>query len=406
MDADELVVAADGVLLHRVHLGSHDQVNRLLLVGRQVEPPVLVGLAGGWVGVLGRVVEGVGVGHGGLGRLALVDDLVGKVVVDVGGLLGEGVGLVDGVLATVGGIKRSVDSVLVDRHHVESGIIALVQEDLVAVSRNDDIPGVHGAGRAHEHGEDAVGGKDGGLVLVGELLDDGIGRGGDVVGGSVDGGELPLGTLDGRLVVGAVVVVEETVVVDILAIVGVEVQLGQTVKVNLLKQLPLGLDVDAGIAVASRLVIVLPAEATTAGASVGPAAPVVASVALSTTSTSPLELLPSTSGAAGLALATSTSTGEDSTTAVPCLGRVSDVADDGEGGFVLGGRSIEGDGVARAVNLLICMTYKPWFPFKTEDNSLPLKFLLYCARPPRSRSLPSAVQSAMRPNLSPLEKGA
>ena len=51
LDGDKLVLAADGVLLHGVDLGTHDQVDGLLLVGREVEPPVLVGLAGRRVGV-------------------------------------------------------------------------------------------------------------------------------------------------------------------------------------------------------------------------------------------------------------------------------------------------------------------------------------------------------------------
>ncbi|KAI6754332.1 hypothetical protein HG530_012846 [Fusarium avenaceum] len=221
VDADVLVLAADGVPLDGVDL---------------------------WVTV----------GHGDLGGLVLNNNLVGEVVVDVGGLLGEGVRLVDGVLATIGSIERGVGGVLVDCHHIKGGIITLIQEDLVALSRDDNIPGVNGSRRAHEHGENAIGGED---------------------------------------------------VVDILSLVGVEVQLSQTVEVDLLEQLPLSLDVDTGITVTSRLVIILPAEATTATASVVSTTTVVAPSATST-GTAPCELGSSASGT-GLTTALAAATGED-----------------------------------------------------------------------------------------------
>lgn len=330
LDGHELIITADGVLLNGIDLGTHDEVDGLLVVGRKIESSVLVGLAGGGIGVLRGVVEGVGVGHGDLGRLALVNNLVGEVVVDVGGLLGKCSGLVDSVLATVSGIERSISGIFVDGDHVEGGVVTLVKEDLVALADDDNVPGVDRAGRAHEHGENAVRGEDGGLVLLGVLLDDGVRRGGDVVGSTVNGLELLLGTLDRRLVVGAVVVVQEAVVVEVLTLVSVQVQLGQTVEVNLLDQVPVSLDVDAGIAVASRLVIVLPAEATAATSSVA-AATVVATVALAGTGAGTLQRASTTTTGIAPSTTLATATGEDGTTAVSRLGGISGVADDGEG---------------------------------------------------------------------------
>lgn len=277
-------------------------------------------------------------------------------MVDIGGLLGESGGLVDGVLTTIGSIEGSIGGVLVDGDHVEMGIVTLVDEDLVALSNNDDIPGVYGTGRAHEHGENAVGGEDGSLVLLSELLDDGIRGGGDVVSSTVDGCELLLGALDGVLVEGAVIGVEEAVVVDILTIVSLQVQLSQTVEINLLEKLPLRLDVDTSIAVASRLVPILPAKAAaTPGTGVLATTTVVTTTAVapSTTGTGPLELSTSTPGIASSTTLATATTGEDGTSAVSGLGRVASVADDGEGGLVLGGRGVEGEGVAGTVDLLI-----------------------------------------------------
>lgn len=279
-DSHELVIAVDGVLLDGVDLGTHNEVHGVLGVGGQVETAVLVGLGGGGVGVLGGVVEGVAVRHLELGGLGLGDDLVGEVVVDVGGFLGEGSGLVDGVLAAVGGVEGRIRSVLVDGHHVQVGGVTLVQEDLVALAHNDNVPGVNGAGGTHEHRQNSVGGKDGRFVLLGEFLDNGVGGGGDVVGGAVDGRKLALGALDGLLVVGAVVVVQEAVVVEVLAFVGVEVELGEAVEVDFFQQVPVRLNVDARIAVASGLVVVSPAKAATTTATSAAATSAIISVAL------------------------------------------------------------------------------------------------------------------------------
>lgn len=352
-DGNVLILAAGSALLDGIHLGTDNQVHGVLVVGGQVKSSVLVGLAGGGVGVLGSVVEGVGVAHIHLGGLTLADDLVGKVVVDVGGFLGQGRRHVDTLFATIGGIQRSIRGVLVDSHHIQIGIVALVKEDLVALAHDDNIPGVDGARRAHEHGQDAVGGEDGGLVLFGELLDDGIRRGGHVVSSAVNGRELLLRTLDGLLVERPIVVVQETVVSQILALIGFQVQFGQTIEVNFLQQLPVGLDVDTGVAVASRLVVILPAKAaTTPRTSIRSTASVIAS-ALSRTASS-LELAASSTAgittASTLAAATSR---ENGASAVSRLRRVSGVADDGKARLIFGGRRAECGSKAGTVCLLI-----------------------------------------------------
>ena len=342
VDGHEMIVAADGVLLDGVELGSHDQVYGILLGGRQIEATVLVDLGRQRLRLLGGVVEGVLVGH--LHLLRLEDDLVGKVVVDVGGLLRQRAGLVDAVLASLGRVERRVGGVLVDGDHVQRGVIALVQEELVALADNDDVPGVDGAGGAHEHGEDAVGREDGRLVLVGQLLDDGVRGGGDVVRGAVERGEFALVGLGGRPVVGPVVVVQEAVGLDVVALVRLEIQLGQTVEINLLQQLPVGLDVDRRIPIPRGLVVVLPAEAPGPRSSVGTSATAVAVAAAAAelpTTAGSLERLPAgPTVLASSALAAATP-GEDGTAPESRLSRVAGVGDNGEGGLVLAGGSGE-----------------------------------------------------------------
>lgn len=352
----ELVVAVDGVLLDGVELRPHDQVHGVLLVGRQVELAVLVHLGCRRFRLLGGVVEGVVVGHLDLLRLALQHDLVGEVVVDVGSFLSERCGLVDALLGALGRLEGRIGGVLVDGHHVQRGVVALVQEHLVALLDDDDVPGVDGARRAHEHGQHAVGREDGGLVLVGELLDDGVGGGADVVRGAVDQVELLLGGLDGLLVVGAVVVVQETIRLDILAVVRIKVQLAQTVEVDLLQQLPVGTDVDGRVAVALRLVPVLPAEATaTATAATALVLAATATTIVATALATAVELLAAPACVlAGTAALATAAAGEDGATAETGLCRVANVGDDRERGFVLldcGGS--EDGGALGTVGLLV-----------------------------------------------------
>lgn len=355
LDGDVLVLAADSVLGDGIELGTDNQVERLLVGDGEVEAAVLVGLACGWVGLLGGVVEGVLVGHVGAVGIVLDHRLVREVVVDVGGLLGERGGLVDGVLVTLGGVHRGVGGVLVDGDHVQGGVVTLVQEDLVALLHDHDIPGVHGAGRAHKHGEHAVGGEDGGFVPLGELLDDGVGGGGDVVGGAVDDVELALVALGRGLVERAVVAVHETVAVDILTLVGVEVQLRKTVEVDLLKQLPVRLDINRRIAVALRLVVVLPAESAAATGTTTASTSIVATVSTLCTSTSVADSLELASAASRVpAPATlSTATAESATSSKSGLGGIASVADDGERRFVLGELNGEKRRSSGTVNLLV-----------------------------------------------------
>ena len=196
----------------------------------------------------------------------------------MGGLEHERAGAVDRVLVALGDLKRRVRGVLVDGDHVQAGLVALVDEDLAVLLGEDEIPRVDRLGGAHEHGEDIVGGEDGGLVLVGELLQDGVAGGGDVVGGALEDVELALRGLGaGLLVVAAVVVVQEAVVVEVLALAGVEVELGEAREVDLLLDGPVGLDLHRGVAVALGLVVP-PAEATAAASSTTSATVVVAAL--------------------------------------------------------------------------------------------------------------------------------
>lgn len=56
-----------------------------------------------------------------------------------------------------------------DEERTEGSTLALVHEELVAFPGEDNVPGVDGAGGAHEHADDGVGREDLGLVLGGEL---------------------------------------------------------------------------------------------------------------------------------------------------------------------------------------------------------------------------------------------
>lgn len=160
------------------------------------------------------------------------------------------------------------------------------------------------------------------------------------------------------LVIGSVVVVQEAVRVDVLALVGIQVELAQPVVVDLFQQLPVGADVDGRVAVALRLVVVLPAEAaapTSATASIPATTATIVATALPACAveggTAPAAVI----CASATTLATAT-TSEDSTAAEARLAGVADVGDDGEGGLVLfdGGRSKDG-GACGTVRLLVCV---------------------------------------------------
>lgn len=264
----------------------------LVLLEREIEAAVPVRLGGSRVALDFLVVEGVLVSHVDLLGVRLDNDLQWEDVVDVGSLEHERAGAVDRVLVALGNLERRIRGVLVDGDHVQVGLVALVNEDLVAPLCEDQIPRVDGLGGAHEHGEHVVGGEDGGLVLVGELLHDGVAGGGDVVGGALEDLELALRRLrTGLLVVAAVVVVQEAVVVEVLALASLEVELAETREVDLLLDGPVGLDLDGGVAVALGLVV--PAAKATSTASTTTAAAVVVA-ALSSTAANALEGTPPT----------------------------------------------------------------------------------------------------------------
>lgn len=252
--------------------------------------------------------------HADLLGLRLLDDLQREDVVDVGSLEHERAGAVDRVLVALGDLERCIRGVLVDGDHVQAGLVALVDEDLAVLLCEDQIPRVNGLGGAHEHGEDIVGSEDGGLVLVGELLQDGIAGGGDVVGGALEDVELALRCLGtGLLVVAAVVVVEESVVVEVLALASVEVELAETREVDLLLDGPVRLDLDRRVTVALGLVIP-PAEATATASSTASSTAVVAAL-LSATATDALEGAPPTTLC--LTAASSSTSTEDCAAASP-----------------------------------------------------------------------------------------
>jgi hypothetical protein len=205
----------------------------------------------------------------------------------------------------------------------------------------------------HQHGQNIVGSENSSLVLVGKLLQDWVAGGGDVVGGALENVEFPLGCLRARLlVVAAVVVVEEAIVLEILAISSVEVQLSQTREVNLLHDLPLRLDLNRRITVTLGLVVP-PAEAASSSASTTATAAV---ILLSATATNTLEGTPSSTLCWSTPLSSSTSEdGAASASESSSAGRCACVVDDGEGSLLFGGLNGEGVGLlVCAVHLLVC----------------------------------------------------
>lgn len=359
LDDELLVLCSGGTALHDgVDLCADDHGDGLLVaLEGDVEATVLVTLGGEGLGLLGLVVEGVGLGEGDLGLVGLDESLQGEVVVDDGGFHGEGVGGVNLLLLAggLGGLEGCVDGVLVDADHVEGGTVALVEVDLVALVDDDDVPRVDTAGGAHQHGQDIGGGEDGSGVLLGELVDDGILGGGNVVGSTVESLHSALGVLDGGLVVRLVVVVEETVGLEVLALGSIEVQLRQTGEVNLLEHLPVGADVDRGLTDTLGLVVVSPAEttattATTVATTV--AELVTALLAAANIRSSTLEATTSTTLVGSTALTTTATENGATATAETALLDAS-VIDDGEGGLVLGGCDSEEVGGTGAVHLLV-----------------------------------------------------
>ena len=269
LDGEELVLAADIVLHDSVELRAHDEVQRLGVgVEGEVEAAVLVGFGSRGVGFLGGVVEGVFVVHFVFARFAFDDDLRREDVVDMCRFLFQRAGAVDLVFVAFAHFEGGVGRVLVDGHHVQGAAVALVDKNLVALFQHHDVPAVNAARGAHEHGEDVVGGEDGGFVFLRQLLDDGVRGGGDIVRRAVENGQLAhRGGRAGLFVEGAVVVIQEAVVIQVLAFARVEVELGEAVEVNLLQHAPAVLRLHRRLAVALRLVVVLPPESPSTSAS-------------------------------------------------------------------------------------------------------------------------------------------
>ena len=82
--------------------------------------------------------------------------------------------------------------VFVDGHHIEIRAFPLIDENFVVLVSYDQVPGVDGAISAHERAENVVCGEYGGLVLLGEVLDDRIAGGGHIVRSSLEHIEFPL----------------------------------------------------------------------------------------------------------------------------------------------------------------------------------------------------------------------
>lgn len=105
-------------------------------------------------------------------------DLLGEVHVDEGGLLAESI---SGVGGDLGLLTGGLVGVLVDAEELKAGVVALVEDELVALLLHDEIPGVDGLAGRHEGGQDGVRGVDGAGLLLAELLHDGILGGGGLV---------------------------------------------------------------------------------------------------------------------------------------------------------------------------------------------------------------------------------
>lgn len=274
LDDEELVVPGDVVLGRGVEFRPDDQVEGFLVaLERQVEPAVLVRLGRQGVGLVAGAIEWVGVGEFDLVVWVFEHRLEGEVVVDHGGFHGEVAGGVDAVgldtrLRRRGlRFQRCIGGVLVDRDQVDAAVGSLVEEDLIAVLEHYNVPGIHRASGTHEHGQDVRGCKDGGFVFLGQFLNDRVCGGCHIVGSTIEGHEFALGVLHRWLVKRAVVVVQETVAFDIVAVAGFEVEFGKSVEVDLFLHHPVWADVDRCISVSLWLVIISPAEAAATSAS-------------------------------------------------------------------------------------------------------------------------------------------
>eukprot|EP00955_Chlamydomonas_euryale_P066771 359644-Chlamydomonas_euryale.AAC.2 len=82
-------------------------------------------------------------------------DLLAEVLVDGGGLQRQREDGVDSILLLVGLRRRLIHS-----EQVEAGALALVEEQLIAAPRRDNVPAVHARPHAHQRRDDRVGRED------------------------------------------------------------------------------------------------------------------------------------------------------------------------------------------------------------------------------------------------------
>lgn len=139
----------------------------------------------------------------------------------------------------------------------------------------------------------------------------------------------------------AVVVVEESIVFNILAITSVQVQLDQTVEVNLLEQLPGIARLDRSLTSALRLVPVLPASSAATTASTLCGTVVVLLLSRSSTSNT-LESATTATALSSTTTSTTTSTENGTTTTAESAASGSArVVDNGEAGFLADSFDVE-----------------------------------------------------------------
>ena len=78
------------------------------------------------------------------------------------------------------GLREWLLGGFIDGEKIKLRAIALVKEQLVANTLNDDVPGLDATGCTHECGQDGVSGEDRGRVILGKAADDGVVSGGDL----------------------------------------------------------------------------------------------------------------------------------------------------------------------------------------------------------------------------------
>lgn len=167
-------------------------------------------------------------------------------------------------------------------------------------------------------------------------------RGCDIVSSTLNNVKLAERGGSTRLLVElAVVVVEESIVFDILAVASVQVQLDQTVEVNLLEQLPGIARLDRSLTSALRLVPVLPASSAATAASTLCSTVVVLLLSRSGT-TNALESATTATTLSSATTSTTTSTENGTTTTAESAASSSArVVDDGEAGFLANSFDVE-----------------------------------------------------------------